>query len=729
MRIATDIAIEGMTCAACVSRVEKVLGRVPGVASAQVNLATGRARIETEAAPDVRALEAAVARAGYKAVPVGKPPVRDEPSWALIMSAALTLPLLLPMLSLGAVIMPGWLALLMAAPVQFGAGWRFYVAGWKSLRGGSGSMDVLVALGTSAAFVLSAVMVGLAWPGEPGHLYFEASAAVITLVLLGRWLETRARGRTVAAIQALSALRPEQAHVVRGGVESAVPIASLRVGDIVAVRPGERIAVDGAVTDGEGSVDESMLTGESLPVSKSAGSRVVGGSINGEARLLVRTVAVGGETMLARMIRLIEDAQASKPPIQRAADRVSAVFVPVVLAIAAATLAGWLLAGASVSTAVIDAVSVLVIACPCALGLATPTAIMVGTGLAARRGILVRDAEALERAHAVRVVAFDKTGTLTEGKPAVVGLHAAPGVDEETVLALASALQAGSEHPLAHAVRRAAAGRTVAAAVAVRALPGRGVAGTVDGRKLLLGSRRLLEEAGAAFPESLLQADLGLAARGRTVAWLGGETGAVLGLIGFGDAIKPQAKAAVESLRQRGLRVVLLSGDSEAAVGSAAHDLGIDEVFGELLPDEKASRVTALRGAGVVAMVGDGVNDAPALAAADVGFAMGSGTDVAMHAAGITLLRGDPMLVGEAIDLSRRTWSKVRQGLFWAMAYNVIGIPLAAAGLLDPMVAGGAMAFSSLSVVLNALSLRRSASALAAERERALAATAMAEAR
>jgi Cu+-exporting ATPase len=708
MSISTDIAIEGMTCAACVSRVEKVLGRVPGVASAQVNLATGRARIETDAAPDVNALEAAVARAGYKAVPIDRPPVRGERPWTLMVSAALTLPLLLPMLSLGVVALPGWLAMLLAGLVQFGAGWRFYVAGWKSLRGGSGSMDVLVALGTSAAFALSAVEVVLAWPSEPMRLYFEASAAVITLVLLGRWLETRARGRTVAAIQALAALRPAQAHVVRDGVESAVPIASLRIGDVVVVRPGERIAVDGAVTDGEGSVDESMLTGESLPVPKTVGSRVVGGSINGEARLLVRTTAIGTETMLARMIRLIEDAQASKPPIQRLADRVSAVFVPVVLGIAAATLAGWLIAGADFATAVIDAVSVLVIACPCALGLATPTAIMVGTGMAARRGILVRDAVALELAHAVRVVVFDKTGTLTEGKPAVVGLHAAPGVGGDEVLRLAAALQAGSEHPLANAVRHATAGWNVETAGSVRSLPGRGIAGTVGGRKLLLGSRRLLDEAGAAFPAALQQAEADLAAQGRTVAWLGDEHGAVLGLIGFGDAVKPQAKAVVQSLRDRGLHVVLLSGDSRAAVGFAARELGITDSCGELLPQDKAARVTALREEGVVAMVGDGVNDAPALAAADVGFAMGSGTDVAMHAAGITLLRGDPMLVCEALDLSRRTWSKVRQGLFWAMAYNIVGIPLAAAGLLDPMVAGAAMAFSSLSVVLNALSLRRS---------------------
>jgi Cu+-exporting ATPase len=708
MTQATDIAIEGMTCAACVTRVEKVLGRVPGVASAQVNLATSRARVETLGAPDLPALAAAVARAGYKAVPIATPRKPAETPWTLLIAAILTLPLLLPMVTGGAVSLPGWMALLLAAPVQIWAGRGFYVASWKSLRGGSASMDVLVALGTTAAFALSAVEVARAWPGTPMHVYFEASATVITLVLLGRWLEARARIRTVAAITALAGLQPQRARVRRDGQERDVPIAELRVGDVVVARPGERIAVDGVVVDGEGSVDESLLTGESLPVAKAAGTRVIGGAINGEARLVVRATAIGAETVLARMIRLVEDAQSTKPPIQRAADRVSAVFVPAVLAIAAATLVGWLAAGATVPVAVIDAVSVLVIACPCALGLATPTAIMVGTGIAARRGILVRDAEALERAHAVRIVAFDKTGTLTEGKPVVIAVHPAPGIARERVLRLAAALQSGSEHPLARAVLREVAGGDVPPALSVRALPGRGVSGTVEGARLLLGSRRLLEEAGAEPPAALVAFEAGLAAQGRTVAWLAAETGDVIGLIGFGDALKPQAVPAVRALRARGLRVVLLSGDSPDAVAAAAGELGIEEFSGGLLPKDKAERVKALRGEGVVAMVGDGVNDAPALAAADVGFAMGGGTDVAMHAAGITLMRGDPTLVAEAIALSRRTWSKVRQGLFWALAYNVVGIPIAAAGLLDPMVAGGAMAFSSLAVVLNALSLRAS---------------------
>ncbi len=706
-----DLDIEGMTCAACVARVEKVLGRVPGVASAQVNLATARARVASAGALDLAALEAAVARAGYHAHPVpAEPAAAPKPAalpWRLILAAILTAPLLLPMLSGGRVEWPGWLALLLAAPVQFAAGGKFYVDGVKSLRGGSGSMDVLVALGTSAAFALSAVTVAL---GSSGPLYFEASATVITLVLLGRWLEGRARTRTVSAIAALAKLRPESARVLAGGKEAERPIRELRLGDLVVVRPGERIAIDGEIVEGTGSVDESLLTGESLPLAKAPGSRVTGGALNGESRLVVRTVALGTETVLAKMIRLVEDAQATKPPIQRLADRVSAVFVPVVLAIGVATFAGWLLAGASVPHAIIDAVSVLVIACPCALGLATPTAIMVGTGIAARRGILVRDAAALEQAHAVGIVAFDKTGTLTEGRPEIVAVHVAAdgALDERTSLRLAAALQSGSEHPLARAVLRAAGTKApLPQATDIRALPGRGVSGVVEGRPLLLGSRKLLEEAGGSPPADLAAAEAELGAQGRTVAWLATATGEALALFGFGDRIKPDAAAAVAALQALGLRVVLLSGDSPAAAGAVAKTLGITETAGGLLPGDKAARVKALRGEGVVAMVGDGINDAPALAAADVGFAMASGTDVAMNAAGVTLMRGDPMLVAEAITLSRRTWTKLRQGLFWALAYNVLGIPLAAAGLLNPMLAGGAMAFSSVSVVLNALSLRR----------------------
>ena len=704
-----DLGIEGMTCAACVSRVEKVLARVPGVDGAEVNLATNRARVTTHGEVELKSLTEAVSRAGYTAVPVAESrPARPEPVWHVVASAVLTLPLVLPMLFGHAAMLPGWAQFALALPVQFGFGARFYIAAWKGLRGGSGGMDLLVAVGTSAAFALSVVQMAAAWPGEAGHLYFEASAVVITLVMLGRWLEHRARRRTTAAIEALSALRPDRAHVLRDGAEVEVPTAELRVGDVVVVRPGERIAVDGTVRDGAGSVDESLLTGESLPVAKQPGATVTGGAINGEARLLVEATGVGAETVLARMVRLVEDAQATKPPIQRLADRVSEIFVPVVVGIALLTFLGWWLAGAGAPAAIINAVAVLVIACPCAMGLATPTAIMVGTGVAARRGILIRDAAALERAHAVTVVAFDKTGTLTEGHPRLLALHPAPGVTEEEALRLAASLQSGSEHPLARAVVEAAREVTIPPATGLRALPGRGVEGVVEGRRLVLGSRRLLDETGA-DPGTLAEADTALAAEGRSVAWLATADGEALALLGFGDAVKPHARAAIDRLREMGVRTVLVSGDNQAAARTAAAALGIDDVQAEVLPADKSARVAALRDGGreVVAMVGDGVNDAPALAAADVGFAMGTGTDVAMQAAGVTLMRGEPMLVAEAIDLSRRTWAKLRQGLFWAFAYNVLGIPVAAAGFLDPMFAGAAMALSSVSVVLNALSLRR----------------------
>ncbi len=703
-----DLSIEGMTCAACVTRVEKVLARVPGVATAQVNLATNRARVTVAPGVTMAALSEAVARAGYAAVPVTAAHRPEGVPWHLVVAAVLTIPLLAPMVFGHGAMLPGWVQLLLALPVQGWIGGRFYVAGWKSLRAGSGSMDVLVALGTSAAFALSVVEVGLAWPGEEAHaLYFEASATVITLVLLGRWLEGRARHRTVAAIEALAALRPETARVVREGAEIEVPVGAVISGDVVVIRPGERIPVDGVIVTGSGGVDESLITGESLPVAKEPGAKVTGGAVNGEALLHVTATTLGAESVLARIIRLVEDAQAEKAPIQRLADRVSAVFVPVVLVIAAATCGGWLLAGAEVSQAVINAVAVLVIACPCALGLATPTAIMVGTGLAARRGILIKDAGALERAHAVTVVVFDKTGTLTVGRPEVTDVFAGPGQTREGVLRVAASLQAGSEHPLGRAVVHEAAGLEVPVGRDIRALPGRGIAGVVEGRPVGLGSRRMLLEIGA-DPGGLAEVEAALVAQGRTLAWLASEDGATLGLIGFADAIKPEAAAAVARLHALGVRTALLSGDNAAAAGAVAAEVGVDDVQAEVLPADKAAHVAALRAAGaVVAMVGDGVNDAPALAAADVGLAMGTGTDVAMHAAGITLMRGDPRLVADAIDLSRRTWKKVRQGLFWAMAYNVLGIPIAAMGWLDPMLAGAAMAMSSVSVVLNALSLRR----------------------
>jgi Cu+-exporting ATPase len=531
---------------------------------------------------------------------------------------------------------------------------------------------------------------------------------VITLVLLGKWLEARAKGQTVAAIRALEALRLDEAIVRRGGVDTVLPLASLRVGDLLVVRPGARVAADGRVREGRSHVDESLLTGESLPLSKEQGARVTGGALNGEGLLLVEVSAVGAETMLSKIIRQVEEAQAVKAPVQRLVDRVSAVFVPVVLAISLFTLLGWGLATGDWQAALLNAVAVQVIACPCALGLATPTAIMVGTGAAARHGILIRDAEALERAHAVGTVVFDKTGTLTEGRPRVVAVE---GIDAKQVATLAAAVQQHREHPLARAVAAYAdeRGLAVPQAFDARALPGRGVQAEVDGVTIYLGNARLVAELGGDLAP--LQAVAGRhEADGRTVSWLArgdAETIEVLGLLAFGDRIKDGAVEAVARLKTMGVTPLMLTGDNGGAARVVAEALGIERYTAQVLPGEKADAVRAAMAQGqTVAMVGDGINDAPALAAADVGIAMAGGTDVAMHTAGITLMRGDPRLVADAIDISQRTWRKIRQNLGWAFVYNLVGIPLAAFGLLNPMLAGAAMALSSVSVVANALLLR-----------------------
>nr|WP_233205611.1 heavy metal translocating P-type ATPase [Acidovorax sp. 56] len=742
-----------MTCASCVGRVERALRKVPGVQDATVNLATESARVSFVAA-EASAMDAqlrrAVRNAGYepRAADAGDGP-EDASPWAgflpVAVGLALSAPLVLPMLGdlFGQHwMLPAWVQFALATPVQFILGARFYKAGWAAAKALSGNMDLLVAVGTSAGWGLSMWLWLTAPTDHPGHvphLYFEASAVVVTLVLLGKWLEARAKRQTTAAIRALHALRPDVVHLLSKTGEVDVSVAEVLVGDRLVVRPGERIPADGVVAEGQTQVDESMLTGEPLPVAREVGGRLTGGSINGEGRVVMQVQAVGAETVLAKIIRLVEDAQAAKAPLQRLVDKVSAVFVPVVLALALITLLGWLAAGAGAEAALIHAVAVLVIACPCALGLATPAAIMAGTGVAAQHGILIKDVQALEVAHQVDTVAFDKTGTLTVGQPRLVALELAPGADETTVLAAVAGVQGGSEHPLARAVVAAAQQRGVAAAdsvQAVRAVPGRGTEGAVAGQAWRIGSLRWMQELGAALPaqgqgdcEGLLQRAQALQAEGYTVSAVSTdapEGPQVLALLAFGDEPKPGAREALAALKARGIRTVMISGDNRGAAEAMARRLGLDpaagEVMAEVLPGDKAQQIRLLQQGNVadvktagasaprrhiVAMVGDGVNDAPALAAADVGMAMGNGTDVAMHAAGITLMRGDPMLVAAALDISHRTVRKIRQNLFWAFAYNVAGIPLAALGYLSPVVAGAAMALSSVSVMANALLLKR----------------------
>lgn len=713
-----ELSIDGMTCASCVGRVERALAKVPGVKRVSVNLANERAHLELLGQVDPQLLIAAVTKAGYSASvwEVEHPQTDNQQArlhrerWALIMAIALALPLVLPMVLQPFGVhwmLPAWVQFALATPVQFIFGARFYVAAWKAVRAGAGNMDLLVALGTSAGYGLSLYEWAAAAGGMP-HLYFEASAVVIALVLLGKYLESRAKRQTASAIRALEALRPERAIQVIDGREQDVAISALRLNDLVMVKPGERFPVDGEVVEGQSHADEALISGESLPVPKQPGDKVTGGAINGEGRLLVRTLALGAETVLARIIRLVEDAQAAKAPIQKLVDKVSQVFVPVVLLLALATLIGWWLYGAPMETALINAVAVLVIACPCALGLATPTAIMAGTGVAARYGILIKDAEALERAHEVSAVVFDKTGTLTSGAPRIAHLSAIDA-DEAALLQMAGALQRGSEHPLAKAVLDTCAerGLSVADVSDSQSLTGRGIAGTLNGRRLALGNRRLLEESGLNAGE-LADAAIAWETEGRTLSWLieqSPET-RVLGLFAFGDTLKPGALQAVQQLSARNISSHLLTGDNRGSAKVVAEALGISDVHAEVLPADKAATVALLKKTGVVAMVGDGINDAPALAAADIGIAMGGGTDVAMHAAGITLMRGDPRLVPAALEISRKTYAKIRQNLFWAFVYNLIGIPLAAFGFLNPVLAGAAMALSSVSVVSNALLLK-----------------------
>lgn len=719
-----SLGIIGMTCAACSARLERVLSRLDGVERALVSLPAERADLRYDPARvGLAEIEAAIRRAGFAPDPARRGEDEDldraeaaraqrgRREWLLLAFAALlTLPLVAEMVVMVAAphahfTLPPWLQLALAGLVLAGPGARFYAGAWAALRNGAGNMDLLVVLGSSAAFGLSAARV---IAGSDGPFYFEGAAVVVTLVLLGKVLEGRARHAAAGAIRALMRLAPPTARVERDGIEIDVPLALVGLGERVVIRPGERVPVDGMILAGASSLDESLITGESLPVPRGPGEAVVAGAINGEGLLRVETKGVGAESTLGRIIRQVRAAEASKAPIQATVDRVAAWFVPAVVALAAATFLVWALALGAPADGFVAAVSVLVVACPCALGLATPAAIMVGTGVAARHGILIRDAAALELAHRVTLVAFDKTGTLTEGRPALAALHPLPPLDETELLRLAASAQRGSEHPLGRALVAAAEARTLPLDPVedFRAIPGLGLEARVGGAALLIGSRRLFAERGLPLGplDPLADAE---EAQGRALMAVARD-GVPLGLIALADPPRPGAAAALATLQTLGIATAMLTGDSPRAAAAVAAQVGVTRVEAALLPGDKSAALARLRQeAGVVAMVGDGVNDAPALAAADIGIALGGGSDAAMRAAGLTLIRPDLALVADALALSRATAARVRQNLAWAFVYNLLALPAAAAGLLSPMIAAAAMAFSSLSVVSNALWLRR----------------------
>ncbi|WP_288350802.1 heavy metal translocating P-type ATPase [uncultured Thalassospira sp.] len=724
--------VDGMTCANCALRVEKALAAMPGVTSASVNFALERADIDAlpgkvNDAAVIRAIEDAGYHAtsrntsatgdndatdGQSATDNGQARRFDKSLVMLAVSALLTAPLVLQMVWMNLGVnyhLPAWLELVLATPVQFIIGQRFYKGAWAALRHRSANMDVLVALGTSAAYFLSVYNMVVGKPGDM-HLYFEASAAIITLILAGKIMEERAKRGASAAIRELMALRPRRARkLVDGAGEQDVAIESLTVGDIVRVLPGERVPVDGTVHAGESELDESLITGETRPVARMPGDAVVGGAVNGTGRLDIEVRAVGDDTTLSRIIRLVEKAQTGKAPVQKLVDRVSSVFVPVVVAIALVTLSVWLLMGYGAEASIVAAVSVLVIACPCALGLATPTALVAGTGSAARNGILIRNFESLEQAHNVDTVIFDKTGTLTEGTPTVRDVRAANDVERNDMLRLVAAVQAASEHPLARAIVSLARDEEmqIPDITDFKGKTGAGVLASVENHSVAIGTEALLQDQSIASPQQTIADEIKQhESKGRTVVLVAID-GAFAGYITLEDRIRESAKQAIADLKARGISSIMLSGDSQDVATHVARELRLERGEGRIRPQDKAREVEKLRKQGRhVAMVGDGINDAPALAAADVGIAMGGGTDVAMETAGITLMRSDPALVSAAIDISIATRRKIAQNLFWAFAYNVVGVPLAALGVLSPAIAGAAMALSSVSVVGNSLTLR-----------------------
>ncbi|GIW15483.1 MAG: copper-exporting P-type ATPase A [Tepidiforma sp.] len=723
---AVTLSVTGMTCASCVRRVERALSRVEGVETAAVNFAAETARVTLGAPVPVEALIEAVEKAGYHARPLTD---RERPNPAeqakgtlvqLIGASVFAVPAVILAMAmdiaglhlLGDPQLHAWVVLFLATPVQFGLGWRFYRGAWAGLRQLNPNMDVLVALGTSVAYGYSAWVV---LRGQfDTHMYFDVSAAVLLFISMGKYFEETSKGAASQAIRALLAQAPETATVLRDGAEMEVPLDAVQVGDRLLVRPGQRIPVDGVVVDGFSAVDESMLTGESVPVERKPGDRVIGGTINQHGAITIEATAVGADAALQRLVRLVEEAQGSKAPVQRLVDQVAAVFVPVVILLAGVTFFAWGLLAGEWQQGMTAAVAVLVVACPCALGLATPTAIMVGTGLGASRGILIRNAAVLERSRKLDVVVLDKTGTLTEGRPQVSDVVPLGEMSRDELLRLAAAAESPSEHPLSRAVVDAAveAGLEVPPATRFEALTARGVQAMVDGRLVQVGNPGMFAELG--YDMGPLEPRIGeLEAAGRTVALVAVD-GTVVGLVGLFDEVKPNARRAVEALRRLGLRVVMLTGDNARAAAAVAARVGITEYRAGVRPEEKLAFVRELQAQGLtVAMAGDGINDAPALAQADVGIAMSTGTDVAIETGDITLLHGDVAKIAEAIALSRETLTTIRQNLVWAFGYNVVALPVAALGLLNPVFAGAAMALSSVSVMANSLRLRTKGRALA----------------
>lgn len=723
---AVTLSVTGMTCASCVRRVERALSRVDGVETAAVNFAAETARVTLGAPVPVEALIEAVEKAGYHARPLTD---RERPNPAeqakgtlvqLIGASVFAVPAVILAMAmdiaglhlLGDPQLHAWVVLFLATPVQFGLGWRFYRGAWAGLRQLNPNMDVLVALGTSVAYGYSAWVV---LRGQfDTHMYFDVSAAVLLFISMGKYFEETSKGAASQAIRALLAQAPETATVLRDGAEMEVPLDAVQVGDRLLVRPGQRIPVDGVVVDGFSAVDESMLTGESVPVERKPGDRVIGGTINQHGAITIEATAVGADAALQRLVRLVEEAQGSKAPVQRLVDQVAAVFVPVVILLAGVTFFAWGLLAGEWQQGMTAAVAVLVVACPCALGLATPTAIMVGTGLGASRGILIRNAAVLERSRKLDVVVLDKTGTLTEGRPQVSDVVPLGEMSRDELLRLAAAAESPSEHPLSRAVVDAAveAGLEVQPATRFEALTARGVQAMVDDRLVQVGNPGMFAELG--YDMGPLEPRIGeLEAAGRTVALVAVD-GTVVGLVGLFDEVKPNARRAVEALRRLGLRVVMLTGDNARAAAAVAARVGITEYRAGVRPEEKLAFVRELQAQGLtVAMAGDGINDAPALAQADVGIAMSTGTDVAIETGDITLLHGDVAKIAEAIALSRETLTTIRQNLVWAFGYNVVALPVAALGLLNPVFAGAAMALSSVSVMANSLRLRTKGRALA----------------